>query len=96
MIHANTYISISISPGDKAVVLFNSGLRNATVSVAWSELGWDTGTGTGTVAVAVRDLWARSDLGDFEGEYKRVIAPRDVAYLRLKRKTNTHTSINQL
>ena len=48
------------------------------VSCAWRELGWPA-----DARVRVRDLWARKDLGEHGGGYTVLLAPRDVALLRL-------------
>ena len=52
--------------------------------VTWSEVGW-----SGTDAVAVRDLWARREIGVFRGGYASCVGPRDVRYLRLRRTAAT-------
>lgn len=50
-------------PGHRAVVLFNPTQDPRTVTVRFEDLGLGPGP------VRVRDLWSRTDLGDFIGEF---------------------------
>jgi alpha-galactosidase len=52
-----------------AVVLLNRGTSAATITAQWSALGIPTG------AAKVRDLWAKTDLGTFNGSYTAVSVP---------------------
>lgn len=47
----------------RAVALFNRGSGNASITVQWSDIGIPTGD------ASVRDLWAKQDLGSFNGSY---------------------------
>ena len=53
-----------LSGGAVAAVLLNRGEGPADVSCTWAELGLPAGA-----KAAVRDLWARADLGDFTGAF---------------------------
>jgi alpha-galactosidase len=69
-----------LAGGEKAVVLLNPWADHGALAlrVDWAELGWPAGA-----AVAVRDLWAREDLGVFAAGWNRSVGARDVAFLRL-------------
>jgi alpha-galactosidase len=68
-----------LANGDQAVVLYNSGRHATNASVAWMELGWPVAE-----SVRVRDVWSKTDLGQFTGGFQLAsLAPRDVAFLRL-------------
>ena len=82
-----------LANGDKAVALFNDGAGRGgrapmdsapsalNISCSWGELGWPT-----DARVRVRDLWARRDLGIFDGGYTgERIGARDVRFLRLSK-----------
>ena len=68
-----------LADGDVAVLLYNSNDRGEkrSVRVVWSrDLGWSNRS------VAVRDLWARSDLGTFNESFSADIGPKDIVFLR--------------
>ena len=70
-----------LANGDKAVILFNEGrFRSRTVSVAWSQIGWPA-----NASVAVRDLWAKKDLGAHPATFNGMVRPHDVLFLRLRK-----------
>ncbi len=58
------------------VALFNLGDEPSAVTVTWSELGIPP-------VAAVRDLWARRDLGVFQGGYQVVLPGHGSALLRV-------------
>jgi hypothetical protein len=55
--------------GQRAVILFNRGGGNATITARWSDIGLAAGSAT------VRDLWAHSDLGTFNNSYTATNIP---------------------
>ena len=63
--------------GDKAVVLYNNGTGNVTIGVTWSLLGWPS-----NAKVAVRDLWARQDMGVYANGYNATVGTHDVFFFR--------------
>lgn len=71
-----------LSNGDLAVILYNSGNKNAvSVSVSWSELGWQDSD-----LISIRDLWQRADLDvSAKGSFESILDAHDVQFLRLKR-----------
>jgi len=54
-----------LADGSVAALLLNRGAAAADVSCSWAELGLKQPAG----AAAVRDLWARADLGSFSGSF---------------------------
>ena len=54
-----------LADGSVAALLLNRGDAVADVECSWAEMGLKNPTGAG----AVRDLWARKDLGNFTGAY---------------------------
>jgi len=70
-----------LSNGDMTALLFNANNQTSlSISVAWTDLGWQTGD-----MVNVRDMWAQSDLAKTTTGYTAMIAPNDVAMLRLSK-----------
>ncbi len=70
-----------LADGGRAVVLFNRvaiEYRRTTISVTWAELGLPA-----DAECAVRDLYARKDLGTFRGGVAAEVGPHDVAALRV-------------
>jgi alpha-galactosidase len=63
--------------GDKAVILYNNGTQPVNIAVTWQDIGWSN-----TAAVAIRDLWKRSNVGVFTGGYNATIASHDVLLFR--------------
>ncbi len=63
--------------GSYIVALYNLGSSSATVSVTWAQLGI-----TGA-AVAVRDLWARTDLGAMSTGFSATVVPYGSRLLRV-------------
>lgn len=66
-----------LEDGSLAVGLFNKGDEKATVSANWADLGL---SGKQTV----RDLWRQKDVGVFEGEFAKEVAPRGVVFVKIK------------
>ncbi len=64
-----------LSNGDYAVILYNNGTTPVNVGVSWSDIGFSG-------SVSVRDLWARSALGNFTGGYNATVAMHDVSFVR--------------
>jgi alpha-galactosidase len=62
--------------GSVVVGLFNLGESDAPVGALWSSLGF-------TGRAAVRDLWARADLGLFDGVFNTVLRPHASMLLRV-------------
>jgi alpha-galactosidase len=63
--------------GTQAVGLFNRGETEATVGIAWQELGL---SGSRTV----RDLWRQRDLGTFTRQFQAAVPPHGVVLVRLR------------
>jgi alpha-galactosidase len=62
----------------RAVILFNRGKADATISVSWQELGLPY-----DAAPAVRDLWQKKDLGPIKGTFAVPVAPHDVVMIKV-------------
>ncbi|PYU91695.1 MAG: alpha-galactosidase, partial [Acidobacteria bacterium] len=66
-----------LADGSKAVGLFNRGEDAATIKVNFSDIEV---SGSATV----RDLWAKKDLGSFEGNYSTQVPKHGVALIKVK------------
>ena len=66
-----------LSGGAFAVVAFNRSPQPQPVTVTWAMLGVPANT-----LLALRDLWAHCDLGDFSGQWTGTVQPHDVVTLR--------------
>ncbi|HKS92067.1 MAG TPA: glycoside hydrolase family 27 protein [Tepidiformaceae bacterium] len=66
-----------LADGSKAVGLFNRGEDTETVAVNFGDLGI---SGSATV----RDLWARRDLGSFNGHYEASVPRHGVVFIKVK------------
>ncbi len=66
-----------LADGGKAVGLFNRGESPMTVTANVSDLGVSG-------PVAVRDLWARKDLGTFRGSYSTEVSVHGVVLIKVK------------
>ncbi len=66
-----------LADGSRAVVLFNRRTVAAPITVAWSMLGLPSDS------AAVRDLWARGDLGTFAGSFSAPVPAHGVIMLRV-------------
>ena len=62
--------------GSVAVGLFNLGGSSSSVTANWSDLGL-------TGAAAVRDVWARANIGSFTGSFQTTLDSHAVALLRI-------------
>ncbi len=64
--------------GSRAVVLFNRGASDAEISVSWEDLGYPA-----HLSAAVRDLWAKKDLGKSTASFAAKVPSHAVAVLRI-------------
>jgi alpha-galactosidase len=64
--------------GSRAVVLLNRGTSEADISVLWEDLGYPA-----HLSAAVRDLWARKDLGKSTGTFSARVPSHAVVMLRV-------------
>ncbi len=64
--------------GPWAVCLLNRGKKSANVEFKWSDLGVRDGR------MKVRDLWARRDLGIFDGGYSVSVPSHGVVFLKIQ------------
>lgn len=70
-----------LASGARAALLINSGdLASAAVAITWEMFGWSSSD-----AVAVYDLLAHAELGNFTAGYSRSLRPHASAMLRLAR-----------
>ncbi len=65
--------SKQLKGGGRAVALLNCGKEPGAISVAWEELGY-----LASLPAAVRDLWAKKDVGKFTGKYSAQVPPHSV------------------
>jgi alpha-galactosidase len=65
-----------LADGSKAAGLFNLGDHESEVTAKWEDLGI-------TGQYSVRDLWRQKNLGNFEGEFQRRVAPHGVVLVRI-------------
>jgi alpha-galactosidase len=68
----------TMSDGSRTVILFNRGMAESDVSVAWEEIGYPK-----TIPAKVRDLWAHKDVGSFTGSYSAKVAPHSVVMVKV-------------
>jgi alpha-galactosidase len=64
--------------GSRAVVLFNRGSSDADISVSWDDLGYPA-----HLSAAVRDLWAKKDLGKSAASFTAKVPSHGAAMLRI-------------
>jgi alpha-galactosidase len=64
--------------GSRAVVLLNRGVSEAEISVSWEDLGYPA-----HLSAAVRDLWAKKDLGKSTGTFSARVPSHSVVMLRV-------------
>jgi hypothetical protein len=67
--------------GSLAVLLLNRTKSSAPITLTWNELGLDPSS-----PAAVRDLWARSELGNFPGSYTATVPAEDAVMVTIKGK----------
>jgi alpha-galactosidase len=68
-----------LAGGDRAVILFNRGQAEQTIGVNWEEIGYPS-----HFSAAVRDLWAKKDLGKFTGKFSAPVPPHGVVMVTIK------------
>ena len=68
-----------LADGDFAVCVLNRSEEAQEVVIDWAKLGLDEDS------YAVRDLWARKDLGSIKSQLTRTIGPHDVFVIRLSK-----------
>jgi alpha-galactosidase len=68
-----------LKDGSRAVVLFNRGSAEQSISVAWEELGYPDHLNAG-----VRDLWQKKDLGKSTGKFSAAVASHGVVMVTVK------------
>jgi alpha-galactosidase len=64
--------------GSRAVALLNRGSATQTITVNWERIGYP-----GHLSAGVRDLWARKDLGRFDGKFSARVQSHEVVMLRV-------------
>ncbi len=67
-----------LKDGGRAVVLFNRGASDADISVSWEDLGYPA-----HLSAAVRDLWAKKDLGKSAATFAAMVPSHAVVMLRV-------------
>ena len=67
-----------LADGSVAAMLLNRGPAAAAISCSWAELGLPAGA-----SAAVRDLWARKDLGPFTGAYSATVESHGAVVVRV-------------
>jgi len=70
--------SKQLKDGGRAVILLNRGSAGTDISVSWEDLGYPA-----HVSAAVRDLWAKKDLGKSTGTFSATVASHAVVMLRI-------------
>ena len=67
-----------LADGSKAVILWNRGNEESTLSVEWQDLGLFPGS-----AAVVRDLWKKADVATTKGRFEAKLGSHDVAFLKI-------------
>jgi alpha-galactosidase len=67
-----------LADGSRAVILFNRGSEESTLTAQWEAIGLFPGT-----RAAVRDLWTHAEAGVFTERYQAKVEPHGVAMLKL-------------
>jgi len=67
-----------LADGSRAVILFNRGKTEAKIAVNWPEIGY-----TAHLKAKVRDLWKKTELGEFAGSFSAAVPPHDVIMIRI-------------
>jgi alpha-galactosidase len=62
----------------RVVVLFNRGNAPAQIALSWQELGLPF-----DAELAVRDLWAKKDLGMVKGTFVATVPSHDILMVKL-------------
>jgi len=68
-----------LSDGSRAVALLNRGKAEGRITVKWNEIGYPD-----TLAAAVRDLWAKQDLGKPTGSFSATVPSHGVVMVKIK------------
>ncbi len=71
--------SKQLADGGRAVALLNRSDKAATISADWTDIGYPT-----TVSAAVRDLWAKKDVGRKSGSYSAEVPSHGVVMVTVK------------
>lgn len=71
--------SKQLADGGRAVVLFNRGSSAATMSAAWTDIGYPTG-----ISATVRDLWANKEVSGQKGSYSTPVPGHGVVMVTIK------------
>jgi alpha-galactosidase len=71
--------SKQLENGGRAVALLNRGPSPASVSVAWTDIGYPD-----TLAASVRNLWTAKDLGKQQGNYAAQVPSHGVVMVTIK------------
>lgn len=66
-----------LANGSRAVGLFNLGTSNMAITVYFREIGAGD-------SAAVRDLWARKDLGTFKDSFTATVSRHGVVFIKVK------------
>jgi alpha-galactosidase len=72
--------------GARGVVLLNTDVAPASITVAYSDIGLHAGAAT------VRDLWAHADLGTFTDSYTATVPAQGAVTLKIKGQEPPHPS----
>jgi alpha-galactosidase len=67
-----------LKDGGRAVVLFNRGAAGTQISVSWEEIGYPA-----HLSAAVRDLWAKKELGKFTGTFGANVPSHGVVMVKV-------------
>jgi alpha-galactosidase len=70
--------SKQLKDGSRAVILLNRGAADADISVSWEDLGYPA-----HLSAAIRDLWAKKDLGKSTGAFSAKVPSHGVVMLRV-------------
>ena len=71
--------SKQLQDGSRAVVLFNRGGSEQSITVSWEQIGYPS-----TLNAAVRDLWQHKDLGKFLGKFSAPVASHGVVMVNVR------------
>jgi hypothetical protein len=67
-----------LSGGSVAAVLFNRSPASANITANWSDIGLSA-----SASATVRDLWARKDLGTYQGSFSSEVASHGVVMVKV-------------
>jgi alpha-galactosidase len=66
----------NLEDGSKAVALYNLANRPLKIVASWTDLAISG-------SHKVRDLWREKDLGQFDGEFSRLVAPHSAELVKI-------------